>query len=238
VSAEADRTTTENEAEQPPAQTSEQPPAPPKKKGRLRFLRELPVLILVAFVLALLIKTFLLQAFYIPSESMDPTLKVGDRVLVEKILKTPSRDWIVVFRNPHPAAEPHRGWWSGFWHWLGEGFGISTPPDEDFIKRVIGLPGETIQIKQGVVFVDGRRLHEPYVSPVKDTTTNFGPCRVPRDRVFVMGDNRTDSNDSRFDFGIGPAISHGRCVGAIEESSIVGRAVFKIWPPSRFGLLH
>jgi signal peptidase I len=195
-------------------------PEPPAKKSRLRFLRELPILILIAFVLALLIKSFLVQAFYIPSQSMDPTLKVGDRVLVEKVLKHPHRGWIVVFKNPHPGPEPHRGAFSAFFHWLSEGFGVSTPPDEDFIKRVIGLPGETLEIRHGVVYIDGRRLNEPYLSPVKDTR-DFAKITVPPGHVFVMGDNRTNSNDSRF--GLGP----------IPIGDIVGRAFVIIWPPSR-----
>ena len=199
----------------------EAPPGkPPKRKGRLRFLRELPVLILIAFVLALLIKTFLVQAFYIPSESMDPTLKVGDRVLVEKVLTHPHRGWIVVFKNPHPVPQPHRAWYNAFVHWLSEGFGISTPPDEDFIKRVIALPGETIEIKHGVVYIDGNRLHEDYLNPIKDTR-DFPPHKVPADHVFVMGDNRTNSNDSRFGLGYVPI------------DDIVGRAFVIIWPPSR-----
>jgi signal peptidase I len=199
-----------------------EPEAPPekKKRGRLRFLRELPVLILIAFVLALLIKTFLVQAFYIPSESMDPTLKVGDRVLVEKVLKHPHRGWIVVFRNPHPEPQPDRSIVGGFIHWLSEGFGISTPPDEDFIKRVIGLPGDTLEIKHGVVFVNDQRLNEPYLNKIKDTR-DYPPTKVPEDHVFVMGDNRTNSNDSRF--GLGP----------IPIDDIVGRAFVIIWPPSR-----
>jgi signal peptidase I len=205
-----------------PAVATEPQPKPERKekKSRLRFLRELPVLILIAFVLALLIKTFLVQAFYIPSQSMDPTLKVGDRVLVEKVLKHPHRGWIVVFKNPHPGPEPHRGTFSAFFHWLSEGFGISTPPDEDFIKRVIGLPGETIELRHGVVYIDGRRLNETYLNPVKDTR-DFPATKVPAGHVFVMGDNRTNSNDSRF--GLGP----------IPIDDIVGRAFVIIWPPSR-----
>ena len=204
------------------AAVSTEPEAPPakKKRGRFRFLRELPVLILIAFILALLIKTFLVQAFYIPSESMDPTLKVGDRVLVEKVLKHPHRGWIVVFRNPNPQPQPHRNWFGAFTHWLGEGFGISQPPDEDFIKRVIGLPGETIELRHGVVFIDGKRLKEPYLNDIKDTRP-FPKTEVPADHVFVMGDNRTNSNDSRF--GLGP----------IPIDDIVGRAFVIIWPPSR-----
>jgi signal peptidase I len=198
----------------------EAPALEKKKRGRFRFLRELPILILIAFVLALLIKTFLVQAFYIPSESMDPTLKVGDRVLVEKVLTHPHRGWIVVFKNPHPVPQPHRGAFGAFIHWLSEGFGISTPPDEDFIKRVIGLPGETIEIKHGVVYIDHQRLKEPYLSPIKDTR-DFPPTKVPAGHVFVMGDNRTNSNDSRF--GLGP----------IPVDDIVGRAFVIIWPPSR-----
>ena len=207
----------------PAVATEPEPPGPVrpvKKKGRLRFLRELPVLILIAFVLALLIKTFLVQAFYIPSESMDPTLKVGDRVLVEKVLTHPHRGWIVVFKNPHPVTQPHRNWFSGFVHWLSEGFGISTPPDEDLIKRVIALPGETIQIKHGIVYIDNKRLREPYLNPIKDTR-DFPPHTVPAGHVFVMGDNRTNSNDSRFGLGYVPV------------SDIVGRAFVIIWPPSR-----
>lgn len=208
--------------------TQRQPPdgvKPPKKKGRFRFLRELPVLILIAFVLALLIKTFLVQAFYIPSESMDPTLKVGDRVLVEKVMTHPHRGWIIVFSNPHPIPGPHRNWWSGFWHWLSEGFGVTTPENEDFIKRVIGLPGDTVECRHGGVFINGQRLPEPYL---KDSikahgldTRSCGPFHVPKDELFVMGDNRPDSNDSRYGLGYIPI------------KDVIGRAFVIIWPPSR-----
>jgi signal peptidase I len=222
---------------EPPATPVEQehPPitSPPRrKKRRLHFLRELPVLVVIAFVLALLIKAFIVQAFYIPSGSMEPTLDIGDRVLVEKLFTHPHRGWIVVFTNPHPTPQPHRNPVAAFFHWLSEGFGVSTPANEDFIKRVIALPGQTVDIRHGAVYVDGTRVNEPYVSPVKDTSS-FGPCRVPADRVFVMGDNRTQSSDSRVDFGTGAGIRNGRCVGAIRVSSIVGRAFVSIWPFSR-----
>jgi signal peptidase I len=197
----------------------------PPRKRRLRFLRELPVLILIAFVLALLIKTFLVQAFYIPSESMDPTLKVGDRVLVEKVLTHPHRGWIIVFSNPNPSLEPHRNWWGAFWHWLGEGFGVSTPQNEDFIKRVIGLPGDTVECRRGFMYVNGKKLDEPYLqASIKAhgrDTRSCGPFHVPKDDLFVMGDNRPDSNDSRYGLGYIPI------------KDVIGRAFVIIWPPSR-----
>ena len=211
-------------ATEPEATDGAEPPKP-KRRRRFRFLRELPVLILIAFILALLIKTFLVQAFFIPSESMDPTLKVGDRVLVEKVLTHPHQGWIIVFSNPNPSLEPHRNWWSGFWHWLGEGFGVSTPQNEDFIKRVIGLPGDTVECRRGAVYVNGTRLAEPYLKAAikahgRDTRP-CGPFHVPQGDLFVMGDNRPDSNDSRYGLGYIPI------------KDVIGRAFVIIWPPSR-----
>jgi signal peptidase I len=199
-----------------------------KRSGGLSFLQELPFLLLVAFVLALLIKTFLVQAFYIPSESMDPTLKVGDRVLVNKLtyrFHPPHRGDIIVFQDPNPTAEVHRNPVSAFFHWLGEGLGLSTSPDKDFIKRVIGLPGETVEVRVingvGIVYVDGKPLKEPYLNAIKETRP-YPPHVVPKGELFVMGDNRTNSNDSRYGLGF------------IPESKVVGRAFVIIWPPSRF----
>lgn len=123
-----------------------------KSKGPLGFLRELPALIVIAFLLALLIKSFLVQAFFIPSASMEPTLKPGDRVLVNKVvyhLHPPRRGDIIVFANPDPSQEPDRGVVGGFFHWITEGPGISPPADEDFIKRVIGLPGDVVEERGG-----------------------------------------------------------------------------------------
>jgi signal peptidase I len=199
-----------------------------RKQGPLGFLRELPALLLVAFLLALLIKTFLVQAFYIPSASMEPTLQIGDRVLVNKVvyhIRPLGRGDIIVFTDPHPIAQPHRSPLSGFWHWLTEGLGVSTNPDKDFIKRVIGLPGDTVQIRRGQVMVNGLALKEPYLSPIKDFR-DYGPVKVPADNLFVLGDNRTNSNDSRFTLGFVPS------------RKVVGRAFVIIWPPSRIRWLH
>src|SRR5438874_8749436 len=121
------------------------PPPPPKKKKEGSFLKELPILIIIAFGLALLIKTFLLQAFYIPSESMEPTLQVGDRVLVNKLvyrIHPPRRGDIIVFiEDPGPK----KAFWGRVRSFLTEGLGVTKPASKDFIKRVIGLPGERLQ---------------------------------------------------------------------------------------------
>jgi signal peptidase I len=198
-----------------------------KRSGGLSFLQELPFLLLVAFVLALLIKTFLVQAFYIPSESMDPTLKVGDRVLVNKLtyrFHPPRRGDIIVFQDPNPTVQEHRNPVSGFFHWLGEGLGLSTDPNKDFIKRVIGLPGDTVEVRVvngvGIVYVNDHPLQEPYLNAIKETRP-YPPHVVPANSLFVMGDNRTNSNDSRYGLGF------------IPESKVVGRAFVIIWPPSR-----
>lgn len=209
--------------EKPPTKGDEGRPA--KKRGALAFFTELPVLLLVAFVLALLIKTFLLQAFYIPSESMEPTLEVGDRVLVNKVvyhLHPPRRGDVIVFADPKPEPQPDRNPLSGFWHWLTEGLGVSTSPEKDFIKRVVGLPGETIEIKRGEVFIDGGRIDEPYLNELVDDS-DYGPILVPPESLFVMGDNRANSNDSR------------RGLGFIPYDKVIGKAFVVIWPPARIG---
>ena len=197
----------------------------PERKG-LGFFGELPILVLTALVLALIIKAFLFQAFYIPSGSMEPTLMPGDRVLVNKVpyyFHDPHRGEIIVFENPDPNAQEDRGVVGGFVHWLAQGLGFSTNPDEDFIKRVIGLPGDTVEGKDGYVFVNGTKLDEPYLS---QKTRPFDEVEVPAGDLFVMGDNRRASNDSRFGLGFVPI------------SKVVGRAFVKIWPPGRMGLLH
>jgi len=196
------------------------------KEGKGAFWRELPVLVVMALVLALLIKTFLVQAFFIPSESMVRTLEPGDRVLVNKViyrLRDPGRGDVIVFEDPHPKAHEDRGVVAGFFGWISRGMGLSQAQDEDFIKRIIGLPGETVEGRDGSVWIDGRKLDEPYLNGV--TTENFAPIKVPEGQYFVMGDNRPNSNDSRFS------------LGTIPRDKIVGEAFVIIWPPGRWGLL-
>lgn len=210
----------------------EDPSEPPdeRSQGPLQFLKELPGLVVMAFVLALVIKTLLFQAFFIPSGSMEPTLMPGDRVLVNKIpyyFHDPRRGEIIVFENPHPGVEPDRGPIGGFFHWLGTGLGFTRPgnSEEDFIKRVIGLPGDTVQGKPDGVYVNGVKLDESYLPP-GETTAPFPAHHVPAGDLFVMGDNRNNSLDSRFSLGYVPI------------SKVVGKAFIVIWPPGRFGLLH
>jgi signal peptidase I len=224
--------------------------SPPEKRSHLSVLRELPALILIAFVLALLMKTFLVQAFYIPSESMEPTLHGcvgcnGDRVLVNKLawrFRSPERGEIVVFIAEHDSQ--HRGFFSKVKSFLTEGLGVTTPKETDFIKRIIGLPGETVQVTARGVYitpVHGKKfkLFEPYIArPARDGKLvacgtsracpegpTQSPVKVPAGMYFVMGDNRDNSADSRFR-------------GPIKRTDFVGKAFVKIWPLGRAGVVH
>jgi signal peptidase I len=189
--------------------------------GILGFFKELPGLIIIAFALALLIKTFLIQAFYIPSESMVPTLRIGDRVLVNKLVYDfgePQRGDVVVFENPD-LVEEDRNIFEVVWDWLVEGLGFSADPTRDFIKRVVGLPGDTVEMQNGKVYVNGQLVQEPYIS--NRGAQDFAPTQVKPDHVFVMGDNRPNSQDSR------------SALGQIPMDKVVGKAFVLLWPPSR-----
>jgi signal peptidase I len=158
-----------------------------------------------ALVVALVVKTFLIQAFYIPSESMVPTLKVGDRVLVNKLSYATGdigRGDIVVFARPG---------------------GPGSDGIEDLIKRVVALPGETVEGRDGRVYVNGEPLEEDYLQPEAETSL-FPPYVVPEDHVWLMGDNRGASDDSRRFKGV-----------PIDD--VVGRAFLTIWPLTELGTL-
>jgi signal peptidase I len=214
-------------------------PAGPPPVGRrpLAFLKELPVLVVIAFALALLMKTFLLQMFYIPSASMEPTLHgctgcSGDRVAVNKLayrFREPRRGEIIVFVAHEDQRE--RTFLQRVGDFLTEGLGVTQPAEEDFIKRVIGLPGETVRVTSRKVVVrkrDGTRLRldeRAYILLDGDNLRTFGPFKVPADSYFVMGDNRNNSSDSR------------SSLGPIPRERIIGKAFVKIWPPSRMGTL-
>jgi signal peptidase I len=179
------------------------------KKGINRTIIEWIVLVVAAIGIALVIKAFLFQAFYIPSASMVPTLEVGDRVLVNKLsydLHDVNRGDIVVFEAPE---------------------GTRTPEIKDLVKRVVGLPGETIAGRQGQIYIDGKVLDEPWLpegtqSRQFQCTEQLGCVdgRVPADSVFVLGDNRLQSKDSTY-------------FGPIADEGIVGRAFVRIWPIDR-----
>lgn len=195
------------------------------------FWRELPVLIVIAFAVALLLKSFVLQAFFIPSASMEETLQIGDRVLVEKVSYRwggPDHGDVVVFEkdlNPAVQAAPDED--PSLSEKIGDAFkglfGFPTGDSQDFIKRVIGVAGDSIEGRNGRVFLDGKPIREPYLQPGVQTS-DFGPVDVPEGRIFVMGDNRTNSADSR-EFGPVPI------------DTVVGRALLLIWPPTDFHTL-
>ncbi|MCW2740302.1 MAG: lepB [Blastococcus sp.] len=214
------------------------------KKGSL--LRELPVLLLIAFVLALIVKTFFVQAFFIPSGSMEQTLHgctgcTGDRVLVNKVpywFGQPEPGEIVVFKGPDTwspevsVAEPSN-WLTGAMLWLGRAVGVAPPSEDDFVKRVVATAGQTVQCcdRDGRVTVDGQPLDEPYIfedTPVESRA--FGPVTVPEGRLWVMGDHRSASADSKAHMG-------DRYSGTIGVDDVIGKAALIVWPVTRFTLL-
>jgi signal peptidase I len=197
-----------------PAPGADVEPSPdrPDRATRLRMRRqsgrrkvvEWVLLIAIALVVALVIKAFFFQAFYIPSDSMVPTLQKDDRVLVNKLsykLHDVHRGDIVVFTKPPKEQSDIK----------------------DLVKRVIALPNETVEAHDGHVFVQGHELDEPYLSD-DVVQADFTKQTVPSGYVWVMGDNRANSEDSRV-------------FGPIKESSIVGRAFVRIWPVTRLGFL-
>lgn len=198
----------------------------PKKEKQTvgQFFKELPVLVVVALGIAILVKAFVVQAFFIPSGSMEDTLKINDRVLVSKFtyrLSEPKYPNVVVFESPlaERIPEPEKGPLQAVVDNVMQGLGLQSS-EQDFIKRVIATEGQTVQVKLGSVYVNDQKLDEPYrkdMNPMPD----YGPTTVGKDKVFVMGDNRSNSEDSRV-------------FGAIPKSTIVGKAFVLIWPLNRF----
>jgi signal peptidase I len=205
---------------------------------------EIPLLVVVALVIALVLKTFLVQAFVIPSGSMEQTIRIGDRVLVDKLTpwfgSRPERGDVVVFKDPG--------------HWLRqEHTGKKDPPvgvkqakevltfigllpsddEQDLIKRVIGVGGDTVKCcgKDGRVSVNGVPLDEPYLYPGNPPSLIKFEVKVPPGRIFVMGDHRSDSADSRYHLD---EPEHG----TVSEDEVVGRAVVIAWPFGHWGGLE
>ncbi|RBY86296.1 signal peptidase I [Blastococcus sp. TF02A-30] len=215
-----------------------------QKKSSL--LRELPVLLVIAFLLALVVKTFFVQAFFIPSGSMEQTLHgcpgcTGDRVLVNKVpywFGEPEPGDVVVFKGPDTwtpevsVAEP-TNWFTGSLLWLGRTVGVAPPSEDDFVKRVIATEGQTVQCcdVEGRVTVDGEPLDEPYIfedTPIEQRA--FGPVTVPEGRLWVMGDHRSASADSK-------AHVADRYAGTVGVDDVIGKASVIVWPVSRMGFI-
>ncbi len=170
---------------------------------RTRNLLSWAWVLLAAVTLALLMRTFLIAAFYIPSESMEPVLEIGDRLLVSKLsyrIGDPDPGDIVVFRTPEAMRHPQTS---------------------ELVKRVVAVGGQTIEAEGGQLIVDGVPVPEDYL-PADTYTSSFTQQLIPAGYVFVMGDNRLSSQDSRF-------------FGPIPENEIVGRAFARFWPPTRLG---
>jgi signal peptidase I len=188
----------------PEAPTDGAPPAT-GRSGHRRVALEWTLLIAASLAVALLARGFLVQAFFIPSESMLPTLHKNDRVLVNKLsyrLHDVHRGDVIVFEAPP---------------------GAGTTQVRDLIKRVVGLPGETIEGRGGEIYIDGKPLDEPYLPP-DIRSKDFSAEKVPADRYWVLGDNRQDSRDSTF-------------FKSIARSSIIGRAFVRIWPLKDLGFI-
>ncbi|WP_435090364.1 signal peptidase I [Micromonospora aurantiaca (nom. illeg.)] len=213
------------------------------RRGRrqMPLWQELPLLLIVAFCLAVLIRTFLLQAFFIPSGSMENTLLVGDRVLVNKVVydvRDPVRGEVVVFRGTdrwvaQEAPAPPANFAGRVGRTLGDLVGVSRPGEKDFIKRVIGVPGDKVWCcDDGRVVVNGVPLDETaYVSedspvelppnPKECRSRQFTEVVVPPGQIFVMGDHRLVSQDAR-------------CQGPVPIENVVGRAFMIVWPSQRW----
>ena len=197
-----------------PADVPEAPTEASQRAGLGRTVVEWAMVLGTAAVVALLLQYFVVQLYEIPSESMYPTLQNNDQVLVNKLAYAVGggveRGDVIVFKRPESER--------------------TDDPDQppQLIKRVIGLPGDVVEARGGVVYIDGKPLEETgtghYLDPSVVTNNLPQPVTVPRGRVFVMGDNRERSHDSRY-------------FGAIPESDIIGRAVVIAWPFSRWGSL-
>ena len=189
------------------------PPPTPPPRSSTRWIREGIIVVVVAVLVAVLLRTFVVQTFFIPSGSMEPTLQIGDRILVNKLsyhLHGVDRGDIVVFSRP-PAEN------------------CGGPEVNDLVKRVIGLPGDVISLSRGSVYIDGKQLNESWLPATEQGITSAGPMgnrsnlahpyRIPAGSYFVMGDNRNDSCDSRY-------------WGPIKQSEIVGKVEVRVWPIS------
>ncbi|MFF7638151.1 signal peptidase I [Kitasatospora sp. NPDC008050] len=238
------------QAPEAPAQDNEKRAGERKQRS---FWKELPILVGIALVLALVIKTFFVQAFSIPSASMEQTLQIGDRVLVDKLTpwfgSKPDRGDVVVFHDPG-------GWLDGEGTQQSSNAVVRGAQDvlsfiglmpsaneKDLIKRVIGVAGDTIECQgNGPLKVNGVALNEPYIYTPGITPPDpcagkpFGPVKVPPNAIWVMGDHRSDSLDSRFHMDQ-PATKNEPGGGFVSVNDVVGRAFVVAWPVNHWSTL-
>lgn len=171
-------------------------------KGIMKSLSEWVIIIAVAFLLSLVIRNYVIDTRIVPSGSMLPTIQLQDRLIVDRVFykwDSFKRGDIIVFQAPEKAME-----------------------DKDLVKRIIGLPGEKVEIKNGKVFIDDRALNEPYIKSPPDY--DYGPVIVPPDSFFMLGDNRSASKDSHV-------------WGFLPSDKILGRVWIRYWPANSFGSL-
>ena len=186
-------------------------------KPKQSALRDNVVTILSTLILAVTARSAIAESRYIPSESMVPTLKVHDRLVIEKLsghFSGPQRGDILVFDHPGNAQPDEWREYVAKWN----GMGAYTP----LIKRVVGLPNEVIEIRSGQVLINGQALHEDYLKEAPRYT--LPPLKIPEGHVFMLGDNRNNSADSHV-------------WGPLPLDHVRGKAVFRLWPPARLGLL-
>jgi len=173
------------------------------EKGNRPFYREIIESVAIAVLLAVVIRLFILEPFYIPSGSMEPALRENDRIIVSKLnyhFQEPKRGDVVVFKYP-------------------------LDPKRNFVKRLIAVGGETVAVKNSVLYINGQPVPEDYLPKGLRINENYGPVEVPNGSYFMMGDNRNNSDDSRK-------------WGFLPEELIVGKAVVLYWPPGRAGVVR
>jgi len=232
----------EREAAEDPVETAEAGPAGRRSRGRSirTFVRDVLLILLAAIVISFLIKTFLIRSFYIPSESMEPTLLKNDRIIVNQLtpeLMPIEHGDVVVFKDPggwlDPVPQPEQNPVAAAVDWLLSVVGLTAPDSNDhLIKRVIGLPGDVVACcnEFGQMTVNGVPLEEPYLQLPPGVTAASGidfEVTVPKDSLWVMGDNRYNSQDSRYN-------RENPGNGFVPYANVVGRAILITWPIDRW----